>query len=367
MQSNRVSPLTVVGFLFIAVNLTLLYLMVPSSSLPPPPHMTAAATMVPTALPTTVPATPTPRPTSPVLPASMNELMRRRWRESVPWGEHGVANLQRLVGMLTGVPDVVDNYLITVDIGGNVGQTTSRLMREIVARRTDFVMFTYEPMQAYHHIVARATAENWTAHNRFVVFQCAVGARAGTTTFYFDSDTSEQSSQDVGAAGTSKYSRNVSIISMDQFFYDALPASIVRAGSTDAAPVQSNIFFFKMDTEGYDMDVLDGAARLLRERRARFIEFEYNGKWYSQNRNRTLRDVSTMLYESYSYECYFVSARYLHPIFGRWWHPEMETRSWSNVFCGFSGDRYLRWIVRRFDHQDFTPFAPVDLIEFAHE
>jgi hypothetical protein len=37
-----------------------------------------------------------------------------------------------------------------------------------------------------------------------------------------------------------------------------------------------------------------------------------------------------------------------------------EIRYWSNVFCGLKDDVYLRWLVRRFDEQDFQ-----DLVCFA--
>jgi len=305
-------------------------------------------------------------------------MVRKRWSESVPSGENGVDNLQHLLGLLSNVPAVVDsnNYLVVIDIGGNVGQTTSRLMREIVRNRADFVMFTYEPMKAYDSIVTRAQEENWITGSAFVVFQCAVGIRPGSVVFYYDSDTSEQSSQDSKAAGTSKFKKNVSIITMDQFFYDDILETIVRSGtpsaveetrkkSGDAKTYQHhNIFFFKIDTEGYDMDVLVGSHRLLESRRARFIEFEYNDKWFSLGRNRTLREVSTQLYDVYGYECYFISEKYLHPIFGRWWRQDMEIRAWSNVFCGIKNDLYLRWIVRRFDHHDFSPL--VCLVSFRY-
>jgi FkbM family methyltransferase len=309
---------------------------------------------------------------------ALNASLRQRWLSSRPEGERGVASLQRLLGLLVDdshvAADIVDaeRFTVVIDVGGNVGQTTSRLMHEIVRRRgRDFVMLTFEPMKAYDAIVDRAQRERWDT-SLFVVFQCAVGGAAGQTTFYFDTDQSEQSSQDSEAAGTDKFSRNVTVITMDQFFHARIPDTIARSGNavainaTESGAVQAmNVFFYKVDTEGYDMDVLlAGSERLLRTQRVRFLEFEYNHKWFSRGRNLTLRRMVNTLYDTYRYECYFISARYLHPLFGVWWRAEMEIRGWSNVFCGLRGDRYLRWIVRRFDYQDFSPLAPVDLVEF---
>jgi FkbM family methyltransferase len=304
------------------------------------------------------------------IPGAALALARRNWEADRAGKEHGVANLQHLLGLLAEIEPVGGRHRVVIDIGGNVGQTTSRLMHEIVRKKSSghFHMYTFEPMTAYDTIVARARAENWTAH-RYTVFQCAVGLKPGTAKFYFDNDTSEQSSQDSSAAGTAKFTRQVPIINMDQFFYEGVSRDIVRWGTprntTNDSYGSHDIFFYKMDTEGYDMDVLDGSHRLLTEKRARFIEFEYNGKWFSLGRTRTLKQVTRDLYERYDYECYFISEKYLHPLFGVWWHSDMEIREWSNVFCGLRHDHLLHWIVRRFDHQDFGALSPIDTIEFS--
>lgn len=376
MQSVRV-PYIIIGFLFCISAITVLILLNPMAcSVAPSPHPFSNSSAMLGAQ-SLAPPGPLPRHAPPKeIPAVVLALAERHWGESVPSGESGVVNLQHLLGLLAEIePSSGGRHRIVIDIGGNVGQTTSRLMQEIVRKKPSghFYAFTFEPMKAYDTIVQRGHEENWTAHY-YTVFQCAVGIRPGTVTFYYDSDTSEQSSQDSAAAGTAKFTKQVPIISMDQFFYEQLASSIVRWGhntivneSLSAEPPyrRHDIFFYKMDTEGYDMDVLDGSHRLLSEKRARFIEFEYNGKWFSLKRTRTLKQVTRKLYETYDYECYFISEKFLHPIFGDWWHDAMEIRAWSNVFCGQRRDRLLHWIVRRFDHQDFSELSAVDTIELT--
>jgi hypothetical protein len=39
-----------------------------------------------------------------------------------------VPNLHKLIGVLASRPDIVQDYLINIDIGGNVGQTSTRVM-----------------------------------------------------------------------------------------------------------------------------------------------------------------------------------------------------------------------------------------------
>jgi hypothetical protein len=49
--------------------------------------------------------------------------------------------------------------------------------------------------------------------------------------------------------------------------------------------ITDNIFLLKSDVEGYDMNVIFGAQQLLKEKRVRFLTFEYSDKWFSMKRN----------------------------------------------------------------------------------
>jgi hypothetical protein len=106
-----------------------------------------------------------------------------------------------------------------------------------------------------------------------------------------------------------------------------------------------DIFLLKIDTEGYDYNAVDGAHQMLAAKRIKFLSFEYNKKWFTSGRTRTLKQVSEQLYKEYSYECYWILDEALIPLFGDWWIPEYEIRAWSNVFCGQKGDRHLSWVV----------------------
>lgn len=93
------------------------------------------------------------------------------------------------------------------------------------------------------------------------------------------------------------------------------------------------IFLLKIDVEGFDMDVLDGADETLSEGRVRFLIFEYNWKWFSGGRTRTLHSVVDGLYQRYDFACFFIRGRRLYPLFGAWWNDAYEVRDWSNIFC----------------------------------
>lgn len=89
------------------------------------------------------------------------------------------------------------------------------------------------------------------------------------------------------------------------------------------------IDFLKIDTEGNDLAVLEGASGLLDSQRIRWVQFEYNHRWVS---SRTyLRDVF-LLAERYGYQVGKVTPRGIE-CYERW-HPELET---------FREGNYLLW------------------------
>lgn len=137
------------------------------------------------------------------------------------------------------------------------------------------------------------------------------------------------------------------MLALDTLFYgtDALPSDLVTAGTFSilkglrSSP--ANIFLLKVDAEGYDYDILDGASTLLAAHRVKFLSFEYNDKWFTNGRTRTLKDVTTQLHDKFGYQCHWITPAQLIPLSGVWWSEEYECRMWSNVFCGVKGDEDL--------------------------
>ena len=53
------------------------------------------------------------------------------------------------------------------------------------------------------------------------------------------------------------------------------------------------IDFIKIDTEGYEFEVLDGAKNLLKEQQPKFIQIEFN--WHQLLKGQTLYKLSSMI------------------------------------------------------------------------
>ena len=94
-----------------------------------------------------------------------------------------------------------------------------------------------------------------------------------------------------------------------------------------------HIDFLKIDVEGHDADVLEGADHLLKEHRVTVLKFEYGTLWSGdQKPHRLLSQVISKL-DNYSYACYFEGKNAFLKLTQSCWSETLETRFWSNVFC----------------------------------
>lgn len=91
----------------------------------------------------------------------------------------------------------------------------------------------------------------------------------------------------------------------------------------------TDIDFVKVDTEGNDLAVLEGASNLLEGRRIRWIQFEYNHRWVS---SRTYLRDAFALAERHGYKLGKITDRGVEAYPA--WHPELES---------FREGNYLLW------------------------
>lgn len=162
--------------------------------------------------------------------------------------------------------------LIVVDVGANLGQWTS----EIVRLRGDHRLrvYAFEPAPEIANALEQRLAD---FRDCVTVVRVAASETDGTTQFFFRPDNPLVSSVvDIGDANTEGIS--VRTMRLDTF---AEEQGLER------------IHFLKIDAEGFDMPVLLGASRLLREQRIDVVQFEYNFRWiYARH---FLRDAFELL------------------------------------------------------------------------
>jgi hypothetical protein len=148
---------------------------------------------------------------------------------------------------------------------------------------------------------------------------------------------------------------------LDDLFENGVPSGVEARGrlsimreilpirTSSSAQNQLQIFFLKIDAEGYDPMVLDGAYNLLKNKNVLYFCFEYNGKWFTNGRSRTLKSVVAELFDL-GYFCFYITEAKLIPVSDQWWSDKYELREWSNLFCGQTGQTSLSWIVESYNY-----------------
>jgi FkbM family methyltransferase len=138
------------------------------------------------------------------------------------------------------------------DVGANVGQSALSFARDFPQAR----IYAFEP---FHSIFARLQS-NVAREARITPLQRALGSRAEQLRVGFDGDSISQTNRiapvtDGGHAGD-PLTEVIDVETVDEF---------CRAHSIE------RIDILKTDTEGYDVEVLRGAARMLEQRRIQLV------------------------------------------------------------------------------------------------
>jgi len=167
---------------------------------------------------------------------------------------------------------------LCVDIGANIGQYSKSILES-----TGALVFSFEPLpDAFSEL-------NQLKHQfpeRILTFPLALGNTKGFSTLYFGDSKSELASlseevnqiEYVGASNTSKM--EVSIDKLDSYL-------------EHLQKVAKEIDFLKIDVEGYEWEVLDGAQRVLSEMKPKFVQLEFN--YHQLFRGHTLLSLAAML------------------------------------------------------------------------
>ena len=94
--------------------------------------------------------------------------------------------------------------------------------------------------------------------------------------------------------------------------------------------VIEDIAILKIDTEGFDPNVINGAMTTLEQGKADIVAFEYHGigLWV----DTSLESVVVSL-DLLGYACYLDGSPTLTRLDAQCWHADYEYKSWSNVVC----------------------------------
>jgi FkbM family methyltransferase len=172
------------------------------------------------------------------------------------------------------------NPQFCVDIGANEGLYAAELLR-----RTRATVVAFEPLPKAFRVLEGLRSEH---PGRLFAYNCGIGDRQGDLElFYGDECTSlasfSKSAANIDYVGKSNVKAvRVPVVTLDGFF----------AEEGRRFPF-SEIDFLKIDTEGYEYNVLVGARETIRRMRPRFVQLEFN--WHQLFSGHSLWVLSELL------------------------------------------------------------------------
>ncbi len=143
-----------------------------------------------------------------------------------------------------------------VDAGANVGDWTAAALQYGHEPR----VIAFEPSRS----AVERLRDRFHDHPNVTICEGALGDGPGTAMFAEEHDAGTHSSLVTSFASAASKTRPVEVTTLD--------AELERLGI-------AHVDMLKVDCEGYDLHVLRGARRLLEDRRADVVQFEYNRPW----------------------------------------------------------------------------------------
>jgi FkbM family methyltransferase len=200
-----------------------------------------------------------------------------------------------------------------IDVGANVGDWTERFLRVSPARG-----ILFEPSER-----CAALLREKFKNKPITLRNVAVGEKSGFIRFVEEENFSHASASAQTYAPSEHPGevvvREVPMVKLDD----------------ELQSVEFNIDFVKIDTEGFDLRVLKGAESALRDRRIKFVQFEYNSHWIGTG--SSLKEAKDFL-ESVSFDLFLIRSTGLHPLNYSYWG---EYFRYSNFLACHFEDKHL--------------------------
>jgi FkbM family methyltransferase len=203
---------------------------------------------------------------------------------------------------------------LILDVGLNVGAFT----REALRQRPHARVVGFEPARS----MQRECATSLGAESRLELLPLAVSNERAVMEFH---DSADGSSTLVGGRQTASETYWVETVTLDDFADER---------------GYSNIDLVKIDVEGYDLHVLEGARRLLTRQAIEIFSFEYNEPWIASR--RFLKDACDYLADK-PYVLFRLFNGFLAPF--EYTH-RVERHDLGRIYVGVSRRRLERGDIR---------------------
>ncbi len=210
---------------------------------------------------------------------------------------------------VTGELEVIKKLIKDGDLVLDVGANSGTWLQQVLIYHQPSMIIAFEPI--------KECAESIQKQPMVMVEECALSNRSGTMSFFKYPDETVLSSL---------YQRN-----RVENLLNLMPSEIQIKTATLDEYVKGNntsfIHFLKIDVEGAEYDVLDGARDLLKMQQIAMIQFEY-GSTYIDSK-KTLRDVVKIFHE-YGYVIFKILPTGL-----------MHVPQWTSILEDYYQSNYL--------------------------
>ena len=167
------------------------------------------------------------------------------------------------------------NPEMSIDIGSNIGSFTKEILQN-----TESKVISFEPLKKSYSEL-RALGDIWG--DRLLVINKALGAKESVKTIHFNENKSSHASlipeiNDLSYVSNHKKEKIV-LTTLDIFLKEN--------------PQDESIDYIKIDTEGYEYEVLIGCKETINLKKPKFIHIEFN--WHQLIKSQTLYSFSLLL------------------------------------------------------------------------
>ena len=216
------------------------------------------------------------------------------------------------------VSELIEDGDVVFDVGANKGIWSG----QVLSRHGQVRLFAFEPVPETFEILRKSIATNSGAVS---IINGAVSHEDGKKTFYHYVNNDK-------IAELSTFHRRTSV--EKQLGLKSRPISVeaIRLDTFCTEHAIDHIDYLKIDTEGGEHDVLRGAVGLLREKKIKFIQFEYGGAY--RDAKIGLSQVYELL-SGFGYSLFRLLPDSLLHI--PKWRDELETYRLSNYLAVSSG------------------------------
>lgn len=178
------------------------------------------------------------------------------------------------------IQSITKNLMVCIDVGANVGKYTQLLLSE-----TNSEIISFEPLKEAFKELQKIENEY---PNRLKVFNYAIGEENANLELNFSDEKSEKAtfSNDIDKLSFFDHEKNkkvmTDVVTLDSFFLEN--SSLIN---------KKDIDLIKIDTEGFELEVIKGAKNTIENKRPKYIQLEFN--WHQLFKNHSMYKFSKYL------------------------------------------------------------------------